>query len=407
MEEDNFEAEIEKMLLDNDNEKEQQKVKEEPKIPKEDLKIYYDHYYPYDCIYKWLGKNNSEYFERREFSFTSECYLRFQCFKTPQELKTKVMSLVPKKIDFGAVYNTLPKNHNQISTDPNAFVPVEKELVFDIDLTDYDDVRTCCQQAKVCDKCWKFMIISYLILKDILEIDFGFKKICWVFSGRRGIHCWISDDRARKLTNEGRSAVANFIKYKICDLKRNIEVGLIQPIHPTLIRAINTIEQHFDEYALDGQDILNSDNGKLLLKGLIKAYFIAKQKFSLDSLFASINKILDMNINSKQKFYSIKNELNNFEKKENNHLKSNDQYTKTELILYDFMLNILYPRLDINVSKHINHLLKSPFVIHPSTGLVSVPLDDQQIKNFSVKNIPSIFDIVKDHKNKYIIYIII
>lgn len=89
-------------------------------------------------MYQWLSYGgDTELFSRREFSFTTNAvYSRYNCYGSLDAWSKDLHKRAPHKIDLGAVYNVAPSEHLRVQ----GFEPVEKELVFDVDATDYADV---------------------------------------------------------------------------------------------------------------------------------------------------------------------------------------------------------------------------------------------------------------------------
>lgn len=168
---------------------------------------------------------------RREVSFTlfGDIYLRYQSFDTINEFISELQKRTPVKIDIGAIYSKNIK-YARHSADCQ---PMEKEIVFDIDMTDYDEIRTCCTGADICVKCWKFMVIACKILDAALTEDFGFKHLLWVFSGRRGIHCWVCDPRAKLANNQSRLAIVDYLNV-VSSGQRRKSMLPTEKIHPSI-----------------------------------------------------------------------------------------------------------------------------------------------------------------------------
>jgi DNA primase small subunit len=353
-----------------------------------------DRLFPYDQMFKWLSYGNDstsdnpgverDFFSRREFSFTIEddIYIRYQSFRDRSEMTEAIKKRQPHKIDIGAIFSLPPKEHNTVASE--SFKTVERELVFDIDMTDYDDVRTCCTGADICGKCWPFMTMAIKVIDQILRLDFGYQHILWVYSGRRGVHCWVCDRSARELPNEARAAVVEYMSVKITDSETPLRKDM--PIHPLISRAYQVLEPYFECHIAD------SAEGQGLLE-------------DRDSCIRILNTLPNEAVRKELYDQWQRNELSGAEKwrqviaatttpldreKIATAAKKKIKFSDLERWRMSLVLKYCYPRLDANVSKAQNHLLKSPFCVHPKTGRVCVPIDPTVAESFDPFQVPTV-----------------
>mmetsp|Transcript_30388 Transcript_30388/g.40391 ORF Transcript_30388/g.40391 Transcript_30388/m.40391 type:complete len:197 (+) Transcript_30388:482-1072(+) len=133
---------------------------------------------------------------------------------------------------------------------------MQKEMVFDIDMNDYDDVRTCCQGANVCERCFAYLKIAMKIIQDTLQEDFDFSNLLWVFSGRRGIHAWVCDEDARAMNNDMRSAVVQYCNIGVGNENAN-RLVLDYPMHPRLRKCYEYLSVKFQEVIIRDHNLLS------------------------------------------------------------------------------------------------------------------------------------------------------
>lgn len=348
----------------------------DPKHFSDYLPLYYSKLFPSSTFYKWLtyGGVDKTMGQNREISFTLEddVYLRFQSFSEQKDLEKALRDKNPHKIDIGAIYNRNPKLHHHEST----FAPREKELVFDIDMTDYDEVRTCCQGADICNNCWLFMTLAMQILDRTLREDFGFEHILWVYSGRRGVHCWVCDAKARKLHSSARSAIANYVSVIKGGAHSSKKVSIFKTIHPSIKASLKILKKSFSALTLENQRILEDDK---FWHGVISHCPDESSKEEMRKCVLSPT-------SSEQRWTEFVDAVERLKRKN----------LKCQFLVEEVMLELCYPRLDIAVTKGVQHLLKAPFCVHPKTGRVCVPIDVTNVHAFDPTKVPTVCDLFNE-----------
>ncbi|CAA7388552.1 unnamed protein product [Spirodela intermedia] len=355
------------------------------------LKVFYGKLFPHADIFKWMSYGNDgkhpacdqSYFGRREFSFTldNDIYIRFQSFSNATEMENAIKEKCPFKIDLGAVYSVDPPKRHAYAGN-NVFTPVERELVFDIDMSDYDDVRHCCSGADVCSDCWPLMTAAIKVMDTALRDDFGFSHILWVFSGRRGVHCWVCDGRARRLSDEQRSAVADYFRVYKGHENGLKKVSFVGPaLHPFLVRSYNDVlKSFFEEDMLPSQSLLANE---------------ARYQKILDLIpdESTTSEIRDK-WNSNRRSSISKEDVNTARWEQLKHALQSSKQKGLRRCVEEIVFSYTYPRLDIEVSKRMNHLLKAPFCVHPKTGRVCVPIDPRRCDEFDPGKVPTLSELL-------------
>lgn len=346
------------------------------------MRAFYQRLFPFRYLFQWLNHSPSPStdFAHREFAFRlpNDAYLRYQSFPTADLFRKQCIQMLPSRFEIGPVYSTNPRDRKTLRK-ASAFRPISKELVFDIDMTDYDDIRTCCSGANICHKCWAFMTMTIEVVDVALREDFGFKHILWVYSGRRGVHAWVCDKRARELDDTKRRSIAGYLGLLKGGDQGGKKVNIRRPLHPHLERSLNILKEHFQSSILLDQDPWASDKSAHLLQLLPDPTLKAALQKKWDSApsRSSYSKWSDIDTVAKSGALS-KTSRDLLEAKQ------------------DILLEYTYPRLDAEVSKKLNHLLKSPFVVHPGTGRVCVPIDPTKAHEFDPIEVPTVTQLLSE-----------
>lgn len=227
------------------------------------------------------------------------------------------------------------------------------------------------------------MRVAIKVLDAALREDFGWKHILWVYSGRRGVHAWICDQSARQLDDRARAAVANYLECVKGGDGKGKKVSLRRPLHPLFKRSLNMLRDCFQNDVLKGQDPWREDDRIAHLLSLLPDPTL---NTALEKKWAS-----DTSRSSQGKWGDIDNLAS-----DPDNLSTTFDPRRLLEAKEDIILEYTYPRLDANVSKHLNHLLKSPFCVHPKSGRICVPIAPTDVDSFDPEKVPTVTELLRE-----------
>lgn len=256
--------------------------------------------FPFELIYSLFVRS-----DRREVTFwKGTSPIRYKSIKSGIEFRSIAKSTHGLTgIDVGAFYD-------DVSLPPKERIPIGRELVFDIDLNDYNRVFCDCSKQKTCCKlCWIYIdcaidVICYLMRQIGITQD----KILVFFSGRRGAHFWILDEKLFHYTEQQRINLLRFLNLE------NTPENIVNDVFEICWKYYNILISYengvkFAKIAINSESI---DTQRRDILGLFKPHFdknvttsmnhLIKIPMSMHSSTKVVMQLIDKNTKSKLSF---------------------------------------------------------------------------------------------------------
>ena len=158
-------------------------------------------------------------------------------FESIIEFMTEVIQKNAIGIQRGGIYPYLGYSDEVSIFRKNQHIQLYAPLVFDLDINDYQAERTCScgKEKRVCNQCWKQVMVPHVRTLIETVAQFGFTRYCIIFSGRRGVHIYYDIDATYDLLVEQRQLIVDSLPFKVdADVTTNLYhlVKLPLSIHP-------------------------------------------------------------------------------------------------------------------------------------------------------------------------------
>jgi len=341
------------------------------------LRNYYADHYPYEQLVRLLTRNgdaiaNCEFAIEGKTDTGDKIYKRYVSVRSPSELRSVISRFRGiAAFHFGAFYdNGVDKERIQAGES----VATRRVLSFDVDLTDLEFLDLADADGRVsaekCDKAYPVSAAAAYILRNVLEKAFGFTELLIVYSGRRGVHVHVFDDKAMALNDEGRGAVLDFVNCGInkADARAPTGVRLIMEMYG-LRKEVRRV---FRDYIVGKLDLLENGAGRVAFVnrlGLSEYEDWEKYAPTLAPLAADV--------------LTLETGADVWKHVEERIDSTNVEWMRERLDCV--VLAYVWPRLDAAVTKDLKHLTKVPFSCHAGTGRVAVALGTERKSLFGFK----------------------